>query len=1041
MFIIEMWQSPIKMLYMVAVHHMLHSVGLTCLEHTDLSINAQSTEVDALPVNDDNVNANEDNADFINNEDDVVTHVLDDDDVEVSDDDEVNPSTNVEEVCLLQFQFACKSIAKRKLVTDDDVEDVRKEVEIMHHLSGHPNVVSIKGAYEDSYDVHLVMELCCGGEIFERITQKGHFTERKAADLLRTIASIIEGCYSLGVMRRDLKPENFLFVDKGEDSFLKAIDFVLSAFFKPGDIFTDIVGSPYYVALEVLLRHYGFEIDIRSAGVILYILLSGVPPFWGETENDVFKEILQGELDFSFNPWPVISEMVPWICVHGVALYKPLDHAVLTRLTQFFVINKLKKLALKVIASKLLGEEIVRLRKMFKMIDTDNSGCITFKELKDGLKNYGADLDKSRILDLMLSVGLHSLRDSLSLFYSKGHLHGFEYVVSQFKRKVMRCFSNLFMVRPHLLLLSFLNKAVLDLHRDVNNANKTTLEGVAALVQSSLRDLIHYDLWGPAPVSLDGYLYYVIFVDDYSRFTWFYPLKTKSGFYTVLSAFIKLVQTQLSRKIKVFQSDGGTEFVNHTVQKIFEDNGTLHRLSCPYTPQQNGRAERKHRHLVETGLAMLFHAHVPASIGVDALVQPRTHQSPKGFKSAAKHPQWMAAMHDEMEALKQNCTWTLVRRPSASNIVGSKWVYRIKYHADGRFESPVVKASTVRIVLSLAVLHCWRLHELDVKNAFLHGHLNKTVLHGAHERVSLIRQISNHVLQIIQGTSADTSLFVSLKTSCIMYGSLSYTNDGLFLSQAKYATDVLTGAALPDSKPVSTPLAANEVFVTGLIFGDTFQLYLGSLDSDWVYVLKLRSTYGIPYFSEQMACVAPRSHGGDVGGSPPRRPTRPVSAQCQSSMLRLETGNRSLRKAFRENNEQPLKIGFDYEDLGTFHPLGNFSGMLNSLMGETVRPLPLACEWEEIPEAYKAHIYPTLESYFNLAEWYNKQDKVVVDRNVYTVGERVRLGLELKLRLLWRKNKNRIKADHYAKHTSPDEAKNHPPPPRVWGDRTEDDWN
>ncbi|GJU27479.1 hypothetical protein Tco_1166100 [Tanacetum coccineum] len=65
----------------------------------------------------------------------------------------------------------------------------------------------------------------------------------------------------------------------------------------------------------------------------------------------------------------------------------------------------------------------------------------------------------------------------------------------------------------------------------------------------------------------------------------------------------------------------------------------------------------------------------------------------------------------------------------------------------------------------------------------------------------------------------------------------------------------------------------------------------------------------------KMACVAPRSHGGDAGSSPPRRPTRPVPAQCQSSMLRIKTGNRSLRKAFRENNEQPLKIGFDYEDL------------------------------------------------------------------------------------------------------------------------------
>ncbi|GJX16838.1 hypothetical protein Tco_0217670 [Tanacetum coccineum] len=190
-----------------------------------------------------------------------------------------------------------------------------------------------------------------------------------------------------------------------------------------------------------------------------------------------------------------------------------------------------------------------------------------------------------------------------------------------------------------------------------------------------------------------------------------------------------------------------------------------------------------------------------------------------------------------------------------------------------------------------------------------------------------------------------------------------------------------------------------------------------------------------------MACVAPRSHGGDAGGSPPRRPNRPVPAQCQSSMLRLETGNASLRKAFRENNKQPLQLGFDYADLGTFHPLGNFASMLNSLMGETVRPLPLACEWEEIPEAFKAHIYPTLESYFNLAEWYNNQDKVVVGSNVYTVRERVRLGLELKLRLLWRKNKNKIKADHYTKHDSPDEAKNHPPPPRVWGDRTQDEWN
>ncbi|GJV53161.1 hypothetical protein Tco_1448902 [Tanacetum coccineum] len=192
---------------------------------------------------------------------------------------------------------------------------------------------------------------------------------------------------------------------------------------------------------------------------------------------------------------------------------------------------------------------------------------------------------------------------------------------------------------------------------------------------------------------------------------------------------------------------------------------------------------------------------------------------------------------------------------------------------------------------------------------------------------------------------------------------------------------------------------------------------------------------------EEMACVFPRSHGGDAGGSPPRRPNRPVPAQCESSNLRIETGNASLRRAFRQNDQRPLTIGFDYGDLGTFHPTGDYASMLNSLMGETVRYLPLACEWEEIPEAYKAHIFPTLESYFDLASWYNNQDKVVMGNNVYTVGDRVKLGLQLKLRILWRKNKQRIKADHFTRYGSAEEARNHLPPKKVWGDRTEDEWN
>ncbi|XP_022013008.2 uncharacterized protein LOC110912566 isoform X6 [Helianthus annuus] len=132
-------------------------------------------------------------------------------------------------------------------------------------------------------------------------------------------------------------------------------------------------------------------------------------------------------------------------------------------------------------------------------------------------------------------------------------------------------------------------------------------------------DLVHCDLWRPSPItSHEGYRYYVAFVDDFSRFTWLYPLHTKAMFSTILTTFITFVQTQFSRKIKVFQSDGGTEFVNNQVKKIFQDNGTFHRLSCPYIPQQNGRVERKHRHIIETGLAMMFNAKVPSSYWVEA---------------------------------------------------------------------------------------------------------------------------------------------------------------------------------------------------------------------------------------------------------------------------------------------------------------------------------------------------------------------------------------------------------------------------------------
>ncbi|KAL0453091.1 UNVERIFIED_CONTAM: Calcium-dependent protein kinase [Sesamum latifolium] len=321
--------------------------------------------------------------------------------------------------------FACKSISKKKLRTRVDIEDVRREVEIMRHLPKHPNIVSLKDTYEDDHAVHLVMELCEGGELFDRIVARGHYTERAAAAVIRTIVEVIQNCHKHGVMHRDLKPENFLFANKKETAPLKAIDFGLSVFFKPGERFNEIVGSPYYMAPEVLKRNYGPEVDVWSAGVILYILLCGVPPFWAETEQGVAQAIIRSVVDFKRDPWPKVSDRAkdlvkkmlnpdpkkrltaqevldhPWIQNAKSAPNVSLGESVRARLKQFSMMNKLKKRALRVIAEHLSVEEVAGIKEGFQLMDTGNKGKIDINELRTGLHKLGHQIPEADLQVLM----------------------------------------------------------------------------------------------------------------------------------------------------------------------------------------------------------------------------------------------------------------------------------------------------------------------------------------------------------------------------------------------------------------------------------------------------------------------------------------------------------------------------------------------------------------------------------------------------------------------------------------------------------------
>ncbi|GKU93013.1 hypothetical protein SLEP1_g6653 [Rubroshorea leprosula] len=654
---------------------------------------------------------------------------------------------------------------------------------------------------------------------------------------------------------------------------------------------------------------------------------------------------------------------------------------------------------------------------------------------------------------------------------------------------------------------------------------------------TSLFQKVHCDLWGPSPVqSTHQFVYYAIFVDDYSRYTWFYPLHKKSDFFGVFQKFQKMIVNQFDKNIQVFQSDGGGEFSSKAFVNYLAECGIKQQVSCPGNPEQNGTAERKHKHIVETGLTMLLHANMPPRYWVEGFstavflinrmptpilknkspyfilygkvpnysmikvfgcrcfpylkdyaankLQPRSlpcvfigyspihkgykclhpptqrvyisrhvvfdenflpyfnlsclssnvstggelckypdcddwtrapsnlqpsrkvdeltsapaseqhinedntvvstntrvitinednswaehndmhsrqgmpvaiqiqeefesppstinaqenevassslpnaseeganpsqpslvsessyshhggvlppphnatstsvhpmvtraksrkhtghvqtvfqksvHnmttnnsvlnsaglnvQEPKTVKQALKLPHWVDAMKEELEALHNNNTWTLVPSPSPqTNIVGSKWVFKTKLHSDGsidRFKarlvargysqvpgldfdetfSPVLKPTTLRLVIALATTLSWPLRQLDVKNAFLHGKLKEEVymsqppgfedpIHPNYvcklnKSIYGLKQaprawFDTFTIQLFQigfyCSRADSSLFILHRVNKFL--------GGVFLSQAKYAKDILCRASMLEASAIATPMAIKD---------------------------------------------------------------------------------------------------------------------------------------------------------------------------------------------------------------------------------------
>ncbi|XP_043679481.1 calcium/calmodulin-dependent protein kinase type 1-like isoform X3 [Vespula pensylvanica] len=172
----------------------------------------------------------------------------------------------------------------------------------------HPNIVQLLETYEDKLKVYLVMELVTGGELFDRIVEKGSYTEKDASGLIRQVLEAVDYMHEQGVVHRDLKPENLLYYSPDEDSKIMISDFGLSKMEDSG-IMATACGTPGYVAPEVLAQKpYGKAVDVWSIGVISYILLCGYPPFYDENDANLFAQILKGEFEFDSPYWDDISD-------------------------------------------------------------------------------------------------------------------------------------------------------------------------------------------------------------------------------------------------------------------------------------------------------------------------------------------------------------------------------------------------------------------------------------------------------------------------------------------------------------------------------------------------------------------------------------------------------------------------------------------------------------------------------------------------------------------------------------------------------------
>jgi len=315
--------------------------------------------------------------------------------------------------------FAVKTINKSRFRFSDrkyQFDAMRNEIAITRALQ-HPNIITLFEVYENETDLHLVMELCQGGELFDRIKAKKQYSELQAQSVLRQIASALVCLHQNKIAHCDLKPDNFLFDGPNDDAKVKIIDFGMARALRRREYLKHLRGTPYYIAPEVLEGQYSEHCDMWSFGVVMFVMLFGFPPFHGNSDQEIFDSIRKGfqpEVKAGWGPWfpsaltvstsaqDLIGRLLTKDPISRLSAEEVLDHpwiqgkdvpshslplTVVSNLNNFIKKTRFTNEVLSYLTQNTMStEEYLALARTFRFIDKNNDGTLSCEEFRQALQ-------------------------------------------------------------------------------------------------------------------------------------------------------------------------------------------------------------------------------------------------------------------------------------------------------------------------------------------------------------------------------------------------------------------------------------------------------------------------------------------------------------------------------------------------------------------------------------------------------------------------------------------------------------------------------